>query len=205
MKKYGFVFFLIIAVSCKKTSNDSRLNARIDTVVKDSLSNISPQGLNKGLENSGNKNDIHEILKNDFQIDNLELEELTKQYRNLRETYSDSVLAPVDSYKDLINKWVPLDYHDNRYNVYLYCEFQKRWELTDSSLIRYYTDGPVVELLLSVKRTDDEIDVKTTRSTVHFKLIDKENLIYSTDDGYEAYITPLTNAGKFPVMYQECD
>lgn len=125
-------------------------------------------------------------------------------------TYTKAVenetLVSSSEYDDLKHKWIEVRMDSGQFYFFRKCEFIRRWELTDSAFVSYYTDGPIPEIVKSVNFINGDYTVKTNRSTLSFKLVSEVNEVYKFHDGSNSFlIAPINQVVNMKVFKENCD
>lgn len=149
---------------------------------------------------------FHERLKDFFRdLNESGLETYKEMYKSLQEEYRDSTLAPLDSYNDLVADWVPVYSYEGNFYVVKPCNFFMVRQLTDTTFLEHYMDGPVLRLILDVEQDKDEFRIELTGNSIKFKLVDPARSIYLFNDGsWGGYIIPLQRINELPIIVEGC-
>jgi hypothetical protein len=150
---------------------------------------------------------------------------MSERYRNFQEFFSfndsqekelyedsyykklskpDSIISS-ESYKNIAKKWIEVYSDSGQFYFYHKCEFIRRWELTDSAFVNYFTDGPTPEIIREISRNGDDYKIRTDNSLLEFKLINKARMVYKFNyGGSDFYISPIDQVATLPVFNEEC-
>ena len=123
----------------------------------------------------------------------------------LKERYNSIAYKPSIPQK-LITKWIPLYKYKGEYYVTLDCYFQLAFEITDSTFVQYFMDGPSPYFIIGTEIKDKLIKLETTKNDfIDFNLVNSDKQIYLVKLGNSCnYYIPINKLNDFNIIVQHC-
>ncbi|MGZ5245395.1 MAG: hypothetical protein ACXWDO_06885 [Bacteroidia bacterium] len=150
-----------------------------------------------------NKNSkLHEKLKKfRFVFDEIDTSYFNYEYQNQKKPVK-IIKIP----KRLQKKWIPIYKYENEFYVFMDCDFQTGFELTDTAAIFFNMDGAFPRLYSGYKSSKGSDKIFTTdNDTLSFTLLQEKDSIYKVKNYYKCvYYTSYENINKFPIIYMDC-
>lgn len=182
---------------------DNRREIALDEIKQDTILPLHKPS-NEMLVKAQLDSQKYKYLLNYFDFEDDSQKELYNHFYRDKLKSAEQVVPP-NNYKGIIGKWIEVRIDSGKFCFYRRCEFVRRWVLTDSAFINYYTDGPVPEIIQEVNLADSNYIIKTNRSVLQFSLISKNEKVYKLNDGSSTFlIAPVEQVATMNVLNESC-
>lgn len=106
----------------------------------------------------------------------------------------------------LINKWIKLYKYKGEFYVYLDCNFQMVYELSDTAFITYSMDGGYPSSIIKYEEKNATSKIITYKNdTLDFIRTDKNSIFKIKLKNDCAYFTPATMINSFDIIVHYCN
>lgn len=154
-----------------------------------------------------NKNSIfHKRIISNYGCNCSEERLYNSMYNESIKKFADSISTDKKLISKIKGHWIPIrKYKSEFYFYYVSCEFNsKGFTISDSTLVRYYMDGPFPSLILNVKKENNDIAINTDRGQFKLYRLANSNIYVCVNGREKEYLIHEENLNEYPIISIDC-